>query len=58
MTWTTPDIAGRGYTPIPQSLYRHFFRTSDFPFLTVDPTNPNTLFVVYAEDPAGTDQAG
>ena len=57
MTWTTPDIAGRGYTPIPQALYRHFFRTSDFPFLTVDPTNPNTLFVVYAEDPPGPDQA-
>jgi hypothetical protein len=57
LNWTTPDIAGRGYTPIPQAMYMHFFRTSDFPFLEVDPTNPNTLFVVYAEDPAGPDQA-
>lgn len=38
-------------------MYQHSYRTSDFPFLTVDPTNPQALYVVYSEDPTGTDEA-
>ena len=56
LTWSA-DIPGQGYTPIPTTLYMHSYRTSDFPFLAVDPTNPNALYVVYSEDPAGADEA-
>lgn len=56
LTWSM-DIPGPGYAPIPTTLYAHTNRTSDFPFLAVDPTNPNVLYVVYSEDPVGADEA-